>query len=531
MLDEVDWPTQPTIERGNDVDIEKKSRFIAALTLETSALNLPDISRFSKWIRLIRSTAWTLLTPDIWIRKMKTRPSANNLKEAEKQWIMRSQRDSFHLELNCLLNNEQLPKDSRLRYLTPKLNEDNILIVDGRATNVKDIDTLVNTPVILDGKHRYTRLLVQHYHEQFAHGTTETVVNELRQKYWLINLRRTVKTVTSQCQRCRIDKAKVSPPRMSCLPRARLEHHERPFTNTGIDYFGPMNVAVGRRREKRWGVLFTCLVSRAVHIEVASSLTTDSAMMALQRMGSRRGYPSHIFSDNGTNLRGANEELKRALREIDQTRLQDYGTNKGIEWHFIPPASPHMGGSWERLIRSVKTALKAILRERTPTDECLTTLLIEVEHMVNSRPLTHVSSDPKDPEAITPNHFLIGGSSGFRPSGIFIDADLYRKKKWRIPQILADMFWSRWLKEYLPTIIIRKRWQNDEEGIKLGDVVVIVDHTLLRNSWPKGVVERLFPGDDRRIRVVEVKTNKGLMTRSVINLIKLPTDPLTSNDI
>ena len=153
---------------------------------------------------------------------------------------------------------------------------------------------------------------------------------------------------------------------MAGLPASRLTPNVRPFSTCGMDYFGPMDVRVGRRTEKRYGVLFTCMVTRAVHLELATSLTTDSCVMAIRRFIGRRGYPRKIYSDNGTNLHGADKVLRKALEEFDQDVIRAELTPKEISWMFNPPAAPHMGGAWERLVRSVKTALKAVLKEQVP---------------------------------------------------------------------------------------------------------------------------------------------------------------------
>src|SRR5665811_1126111 len=140
---------------------------------------------------------------------------------------------------------------------------------------------------------------------------------------------------------CIRDRVMPVPPVMGELPAGRLQSRISPFTYTGVDYFGPYLVTVGRSRQKRYGALFTCMTTRAVHLEVAHSLETDSFLMALNRFTSRRGLPQHIYSDNGTNFKGANNELKECLRQLDGTRIYDEMANKGITWHFIPPMSPH----------------------------------------------------------------------------------------------------------------------------------------------------------------------------------------------
>ena len=235
--------------------------------------------------------------------------------------------------------------------------------------------------------------------------------------------------------------------------------------------------------------------------------------------------PEKMYSDNGTNFRGAANELKSALMELDQKEIMEKLAVKGIEWHFIPPSAPHMGGCWERLVRCVKVALTATLKERSPKEEVLQTLFVEAEHSVNCRPLTHVSLDSADMEALTPNHFLIGSSSGnVVAPGVFTDSDLYLKKLWRQSQRLADCFWKRWVKEYLPTLTRRTKWTKSSEPVKVGDLVLIADGDLPRNQWPRGVVTNTYPGKDGIVRVVDVKTTSGTFRRPVVKICILNVD-------
>jgi hypothetical protein len=336
----------------------------------------------------------------------------------------------------------------KLWKLSPALDSDGVIILRGRLDHLPatTIVPLQKKPVILDGHHPFTKLLVMDYHVRAGHGGREYIANELRQKFWIIGLRGLVKKTWMQCQFCRNRRAKAAAPEMGQIPLERLQQCSRPFIHTGMDYFGPIEVTVGRSRQKRYGALFTCMATRAVHIEIAHSLDTDSAIMAIRRFVSRRGAPEKLFSDNGTNFHGAERELREALEQIDQEKMLTELTQKKTEWKFIPPNSPHMGGVWERLVQSVKRALYSTLKETAPRDEVLLTLMCEAEHMVNSRPLTFVSSDPEDPEALTPNHFLIGRTSANQSPGEFDDADLILRRRWKISQRLSDHFWKRWLR-------------------------------------------------------------------------------------
>lgn len=269
------------------------------------------------------------------------------------------------------------------------------------------------------------------------HKSHETVINELQQNYWILGLRKAIRTLVDKCSICKMMRALPPNPKMSSLPSSRLTYRFRPFTHCGVDYFGLFWVKIGRRREKRWGVLFTCMTTRAIHIEVAHSLSTDSAILSIQKFSARRGFPRIIYSDNGTNFRGADKEIRDTIK------------NKFL-WKFNPPTASHMGGAWESLIKSVKNASYATLKEHAPKEETFTTVLAQVEHSVNSRPLTHVSLDPRDKEALTPNHFLIGTSSGNIRLGHYDAQILCTRKQWQLAQHFADAFWRRWLREYLP---------------------------------------------------------------------------------
>ena len=148
----------------------------------------------------------------------------------------------------------------------------------------------------------------------------------------------------------------------------------------------------------------------AIYLEIVDTLSADSCIMAIQRMTARRGQPAVFSSNNGTNLRGAHKELKLALSNLVLKRLTDYGASMGSKWYFIHPVTPHMGGAWKSLIKSVKRAITVTLIKKTPREEVLRNLFAEAEHTVNSRPITFVSPEVDDQEALTPNNLLFGAS-------------------------------------------------------------------------------------------------------------------------
>lgn len=292
--------------------------------------------------------------------------------------------------------------------------------------------------------------------------------------------------------------------------------------SVGIDYFGPYLVKVGRRAEKRWVALFTCLTTRAIHLELVGSLSTDSCKKAIRRFIACRGSPTEIYSDRGTNFVGTSRELKQEVAKIN-LGLRSTFTDTTTQWRFNPPASPHMGGCWERMVRSVKVALGSLPVERKLDDESLDTLLKEAQHMINSRPLTIVPLETADHEALTPNHFLLLNSSGVKqPEKEPVDAGMALRGSWNMIQHTLDTFWRRWLKEYLPVITRRTRWFHDVGLIKEGDFVVMGDERV-RNRWVRGLVIKTYPGKDGVPRRADVRITGGvvLRDRAVCNLALL----------
>lgn len=203
--------------------------------------------------------------------------------------------------------------------------------------------------------------------------------------------------------------------------------------------------------------------------------------MALRNFMARRGVPIRIFSDRGTNFIAANKELNKALEEMNQDHLVREIVSSHTEWEFLPPASPHMGGCWERLVRSVKVNLQKMRPQRNPSDESLHNTLIEIENTVNSRPLTFVSVDDPDAPVLTPNHFLLGSSSGLKPVAPVDDSGRSLKRAWRASQGEANLFWRRWVRHYMPELTKRSKWFEKVKPINVNDVVVVVDFGLPRN--------------------------------------------------
>ncbi|XP_062286759.1 uncharacterized protein LOC133992089 [Scomber scombrus] len=311
---------------------------------------------------------------------------------------------------------------------------------------------------------------------------------------------------------------------MADLPPSRLRLLRPAFYSTGVDCFGPFLVKRGRSNEKRWGVIFKCLTTRCVHLDLLYSMDSDSFLMALRRFVVRRGTPFEILSDQGTNFRGGDRELQESFAAMSPTLQMELAKHK-IQFRYNPPNSPHFGGAWEREVRSVKTALKVTVGSQTLTEEVLRTVLIEVEGILNAKPLGYVSSDVADPDPVTPNYLLMGRPDASLPQVIYPASEVLSRRRWRHSQVFADQFWSHFIKRYLPTLQPRQKWQGDIENITPGTVVMIVDHHLPRALWPVGKVKDVHISADGRIRSANIQVKDKVYQRSVAHLIKLPAIP------
>ncbi|XP_065088575.1 uncharacterized protein LOC135710053 [Ochlerotatus camptorhynchus] len=519
---EQDWPS--TLPPSMNTTEEIRASVLHHAAVE----RIIDYERFSSWDRLHRTLAYVLRFLRNAAKKQPIRKGQleqHELLAAEVTILKLVQWESYPDEKNILQRNEGLPvnekkpldKSSRIYELVPVIDEDGLLRQYGRIGAAKGISYDMCYPVILPREHWVTRLVVEKYHRKYRHANTETIVNEIRQVFAISKLRSLVKNFARSCMMCILRKAHPNIPPMAPLPPARLAIHARPFSHVALDYFGPLLVKVGRSSVKRWIALFTCLTVRAVHLEVAFSLSTSSCISCVRRFVGRRGSPIEFISDNGTNFQGA----ERLLREQISQGLSSSFTNSSTRWTFIPPGAPHMGGAWERLVQSVKKAMMDAYSEGKLDDEGLQTLVVEAESIVNSRPLTYLPLDSAESEALTPNHFLMGSSSGANQPNVVPGQPQHRlKDMWDQIQLKLDRFWYRWTVEYLPVIRRQSKWFAEVRPLQEGDLVLIVNDSE-RNNWMRGRVVQTFVGADGRVRQAKVQTSGGILRRPAAKLALL----------
>jgi hypothetical protein len=299
--DEKCWP--PEIDHSSSenagLDISEFRMNNSVLTISNSDDNFIDYSRFSTWKRLISVASLVLKAVDI--LKNQKDSDLNRFCRAETLCFKQSQKNSFLDEIRLLSNFKEINKKSRLLNLDPKLDNQGVLRVGGRLSKLS-VENFSSNPIILDAKNRATVLLIEHFHDKFFHGNHQTVLNEIRQHFWIVGLRRALRKIVNQCIICKFLRGQPANPKMGNLPIARLGFRLSPFANSGVDFFGPLYVKVGRKKEKRWCALFTCLTIRAIHLEILPSISANSVIMAIQRFVARRGIPEKFFSDSGVQV-------------------------------------------------------------------------------------------------------------------------------------------------------------------------------------------------------------------------------------
>ena len=346
-------------------------------------------------------------------------------------------------------------------------------------------------------------------------------------KYWIVAAREAILEWERECAACRRRKVKCAKQIMAPLPLNRLESSLRAFVRTAVDIGGPFITVQGRgkQRKKRYLCLFTCLATRAVHLEVAYGLDTDSFLRAFNRMCNRRGVPEEMLSDNGTNFVGADQELRQLRNQVLQDgKLKESLINQGVKWIFNPPAAPHFGGVFETMIKAAKRAILAILGNADVNDEELTTAFTGAEALINSRPLTYQSASPEDDTPLTPNHFLHGQAGGKFAPGTDVETSYCPRKKWRRIQDLNSHFWRRWMKEWVPSLSARNKWYQQRKNLVVGDVVLLVSPDSHRAHWPLGRILETYPSKDGNVRSVKLQIGNKQFVRPVVKLCPLELD-------
>ena len=444
------------------------------------------------------------------------------------QWLLReAQKRSFLKEMTLLRKKELVGRDSRLKTLNPYVDKHGLLRLGGRLTNSARATT-ISQPIITDAKDVLMENYYHYLHELLCHCGPTLLLSYSGSKLHIVGARRLSRRVCSKCVTCRRCKPKTQRQFMADLPSPRI-NASPPFTHCGMDFAGPFTIKLGRIRKpvlvEAHICVFVCMATKAVHLEVVSDATTPAFEAALQRFISRRGCPQHLYSDNGGNFVGARNKLTKLYEVLNSQKSDEdirhfLSTHHQIQWHNIPPYSPHMGGLWEAAVKQMKKHLLRVMGCRRFTFEELSTIACRIEACLNNRPLLPLTSHNIDGvTALTPGHFLINRTPTVYPEDPTPLTKIELKRKWDLCQAVIQQWWTRWHKEYLNSLQARTKWQATSANLQVGDVVAIRPRgKFIPSHWPLGLVIRILPGKDDRVRVVDVKTKAGVLQRAVTQL-------------
>ncbi|GJQ87710.1 hypothetical protein Trydic_g22081 [Trypoxylus dichotomus] len=418
--------------------------------------------------------------------------------------------ECFKGEYNCLVAGKDLDSKSTILNLNPFLHN-GVIRVGGRLQNCK-LSFENKHQLILPKRHALTDLILRHEHKRLMHCGAQNLVYNVREKFWPLSARNSCKRIVRSCIKCFKAKPSDTNYLMGNLPKFRV--NEPTFTNVGVDYGGPFSIKDSKGRgakvSKCYLCLFVCMCSKAIHLELVSELSTPAFIATLTRFVSRRGKPSNIYSDNGLNFIGANNELQKIydFLESEQNIIKNKLVNERINWYFIPARSPTFRGTWEAGIKSTKFHLKRVVGNAILTFEELCTVLTEIEGILNSRPLCPFSNDPNDLVAITPGHFSIPEN---------------RLTSYQRLQAIRQHFWVRWSKEYLTELQTGVKWKkNNKHLLQVGSLVPLKNENQPSQNWQLGRVAKLYLGGDRVCRVVDIQVQRGILKRAVNKVCILP---------
>ena len=406
-----------------------------------------------------------------------------------------------------------LPPAHRLTSLSLFVDYRETIRLCGRITN-SSLHYSLKHPWLIPYGSPLSHLILSHYHSLVHHQGRHLTHGAIQNAgFFLEKGTKSVRRFLDNCIVCEKLRGTLLEQKMADLPSDRLEEVP-PFTNSGMDVFGPLHITDGNatRRtnatKKVWGILFTCLVSKAVHIEPLPSLDTPSFINAFRRFYAIRGNCKILRSDQGTNFMGA-----RNLKEssVLLSSLETEILSKDCVWHVNPPHASHFGGIWERKIGSIRRIMDATYRQlgnRTLSRDEYSTLLAEVSAIINNTPLWAISPSADDLLPLSPSMLLTlrdSPNSQFCDSLTHSDLVAYGKNRWKRVQYLADQFWSRWRREYLQQLQERSKWVVEKPSLEIGDIVLIKDKAAKRNFWPLGRVVVVYKSKDNLVRSVSIK--------------------------
>ena len=490
-----------------------------------------DANRYSSLTKLLHVTAYVLRFTRTSKEKRGPELNAEEIRAAEELWIKSIQNQSFPEEVCHLMSKRKTPVPILVRQFDLYIDERSIVRCKGRIQN-SSLNQEAKTPMLLPSKHHVVDLIVGDNHQRMLHSGVNTTLTSVRERFWILQGRRAVKRCLRRCVTCRKEQGQPFPlPQTPDLPEERVSDCP-PFTHTGVDFAGPLYTTdkggTNTDEARAYVCLFTCASTRAVHLELTRRLSAEPFLLAFRRFTSRRGLPATLLSDNAKTFKSASKEVVKIARAQE---VLHYLANNGVTWKFIVDKAPWWGGFWERLVQTVKRPLKKVIGRNCLSFEELSTLLTEVECVVNARPLTYVYDDLGGVNfALTPSHLINGRRLQNTPNSSHFEIvsthDTLTRRSQHQKRLL-NQFTAAWRKEYLvnlrETHATNSRRKGENPQIAVGDVVLLQNDSTKRALWKLAVVKELLAGSDGQVRaaVVRVADTGNLLKRSVKHLIPI----------
>ena len=505
QLPEKEWPI--TFKASN-VTVPDEIKLTFAGLIARNEASAIDINRFSKFKRLINVTARVLSVFNSYkglsLYNIGLDLTLEGLREAELYWINEAQSIFQEIDLK-----------KRFARLGAKRRSDGIIIVNGRLENWMKSSYNTEEIVLLPADHRLSRLYVELIHNE-THLGIAAICCKVRLKFWIVNLEKLVRSVRFSCVLCKKQNKQRIEQIMAPLPNARL-NPAPVWSQISLDLFGPF-VTKGevnkRSRGKAYGVIITCLLTRAVHIDGVPDYSTDTFLQALRRFMSLRGSPQEIYSDPGSQLQGANNVYNSMIASLEKGKLEEFGLDRGFKWNFSPADAPWHNGCSESLIRACKKSIHNAIGDQVLTMIELLTVFYECANLVNERPIGKTNLDISDGAYLCPNDMLLGRATSKIPSGPY-DMEKNLTKRLEFIQGVIQAFWIKWNRFYFPSLIVRPKWHVESRNLHKDDIVLIQDSNAVRGNWKMGRVTEAIPGADGKVRDVKVQYKN---TESVITI-------------
>ena len=550
------WPEHVALSRQqaldqNEVDkLEQKKAEIVAVIV-TKIVN-PWETMFkdtSRWCRLMRKTCWVIKflcwkSPSlqakftIWKKAgdafaTNKRISASEIRAAVLLWLRWAQRRA--LKADILIDKEsraaRMKEGAKLQQLQPYIDELGIVRTATRLEFSEILPGETKAPIVLPKGEEIIDKFVLDLHKRLGHTGPSQTLYYLRRQFRLIGGKREVSRIIHKCVSIRCKKPVALKQRFAPLPSARVDAYQA-WSKVSTDLFGPINIrhecgvknCPHPKYSKAWGVVFTCLATRAVHLECVADMSTVTFLRAFSRMCGRRGVPDYVWSDNAKTFKSANRILKHVYKNIDWNEVHDVNAVKGIDWRFGTEKAPHTNGVVERMVRSVKEALRTTMANCGIPLQQLETLLIEAEGLINDRPLVAPSEDDLDPLTITPSTLCIGRHISSIPIDIKEQGQPEFTRMQRYRKELMLKFWSRWRKDYLLGMQALS-FGGKDEIVEVGQIVLLQETNLAKGRWKLARVLEVIKGRDGRIRRVKLKTKDHVVDRHVNQIALLEGSP------